>query len=296
VLLTGRPRQPYRQLLCVAILNWIEERENHPWARSMASTGTSRWGRTWLAIVAAQIVLLAGATSANAQIINTLRGWDDDEPGWSGELAAAIAIAQGNTEYFEFDLSAAAQYAADRHRVRALASAARRTASGIEVAEATLLHLRHNYRLTRVVHSLVFVQAQRNPFQRIDSRFLLGLGARFDVVRAETWEASAGAAYMRDREDLTDDDTGAVGQNRASFFASVLGRLTDQILVDMYGFYQPVLNDFSDARASLGSNLDVTLVGQLTLVTGIRFAHNSRPAAGVEKDDFWLRTGLRFKF
>ncbi len=241
-------------------------------------------------------MLLAGATRANAQIINTLRGWDDDEPGWSGELAAAIAIAQGNTEYFEFDFSAAAQYAADRHRVRALASAARRTASGIEVAEVTLLHLRHNYRLTRVVHSLMFVQAQHNPFQRIDSRLLLGLGARFDVVRAETWEASAGAAYMRDRENLTDDDMGAVGRSRASFFATVLGRLTDQVLVDMYGFYQPVLNDFSDARASLGSNLDVTLVGQLTLVTGIRLAHNSRPAAGVEKDDFWLRTGLRFKF
>ena len=261
----------------------------------MANRPGSRYRRTCLRIAAAHAVLLVGATSANAQIINTLRGWDQDEPGWSGEIAAAIAIAQGNTEYFEFDLGASAQYWQDRHRVRALASSARRTASEIEVANATILHLRYNYRLTPAVHSLLFVQAQRNPFQRIDGRYLLGLGARFDVVRAESWDASLGAAYMREREDLTDDDTGAIARNRGNFFASVLGRITEQVRVDAYAYYQPVITDFSDARVSAGSNLDVALVGELALITGFRYAYNSQPAPGVEKSDMWLRTGLRFK-
>lgn len=243
-----------------------------------------------------QAALLLGAASADAQIINTLRGWDDDEPGWSGELAAAIAIAQGNTEYFEFDFSAAAQYATATHRLRGLAAAGRRTASGVDVSEATLLHLRHNYRLTHVIHSLVFFQTQSNPFQRIDNRLLLGLGARFDIVQEETWEASAGAAYMRERENLTDDDSGPTIRQRGNFFASVLGKLTDQVRVDAYGFYQPVITDWSDARLSAGSNLDVTLVGELSFVTGFRLAYNSRPAAGVETTDMWLRTGLRYRF
>ncbi|MCL7972059.1 MAG: DUF481 domain-containing protein, partial [marine benthic group bacterium] len=226
----------------------------------------------------------------------TLRGWDEDEPGWSGEIAAAIAIAQGNTEYFEFDLSAAAQFQADRHRVRGLGDFTRRTASGVEISEATLLHLRHNYRLTDVVHSLAFLQAQRNPFQRIDSRFLLGLGARFDLVRGETFGTSVGASYMRERETLTDDDSGAATRDRGNFFASLLGRPTDQLRVDAHAFYQPVLTDWSDARLSAGSNLDVLLVGELTLVIGFRLAYNSQPAPGVEETDFWLRTGLRFRF
>jgi len=251
---------------------------------------------TWLPTTAIAVALLLVPSGAHGQIINTLRGWSEDEVGWSGEVAAAIAIAQGNTEYFELDLSAAVQYAGDRHRVRALADAARRTASGVEIAEATLLHLRHNYRLTPVVHSLLFIQAQNNPFQRIDSRFLLGLGARFDVVRAESWEASLGAAYMRESEDLTDDDSGPTRRNRGSFFASIFGRLTEQALVDLYAFYQPVITDWSNARASVGSNLDVALVGQLTLVVGFRFAYNSEPAPEVEKDDMWLRTGLRINF
>lgn len=252
--------------------------------------------RLRLVIAAASFALLASSSAAHGQIINTLRGWSEDEVGWSGQVAAAIAIAQGNTEYFELDLSAAVQYAGDRHRVRALADADRRTASGVDIAEATLIHLRHNYRLTPVVHSLLFIQAQSNPFQRIDSRFLLGLGARFDVVRAETWEASLGASYMRESEDLTDDDSGATRRNRGSFFASVFGRLTKQVLLDAYAFYQPVITDWSNARASVGSNLDVALVGRLALVVGFRFAYNSEPAAGVEKDDMWLRTGLRFNF
>ena len=247
-------------------------------------------------VAAAAVALLASASGAHGQIINTLRGWSEDEVGWSGEVAAAIAIAQGNTEYFELDLSAAVQYAGDRHRVRALADADRRTASGVDIAEATLIHLRHNYRLTPVVHSLLFIQVQNNPFQRIDSRFLLGLGAWFDVVRAETWEASLGASYMRESENLTDDDSGTARRNRGNFFASVFGKLTKQVLVDAYAFYQPVITDWSNARASVGSNLDVALVGQLALVVGFRFAYNSEPAPGVEKDDMWLRTGLRFNF
>jgi hypothetical protein len=135
-------------------------------------------------------LLLLGAASADAQIINTLRGWSEDEPGWSGELAAAIAVAQGNTEYFEFDLSAAAQYWQDRHRVRGLASSARRTASDVEVAEATLLHLRYNYRLKfgefrgerrltsrEIPHLRVGRQSQASqPIQRIVER--LGLAHR----------------------------------------------------------------------------------------------------------------------
>jgi hypothetical protein len=239
---------------------------------------------------------MIGANRAHGQIINTLRVWDDDEPGWSGELAGSIALAQGNTEYFEFDLSAAAQYLKNGHRIGALASASRRTASGVEVSQATLLHVRYNYRLTRVVHSLVFLQAQRNPFQRLDGRFLVGLGARFDVLQSETWDASLGAAYMRERENLTDDDTGSTGYDRADFFVSVLGRLSDHVVLDLYGFYLPLITDFANSRVSFGSNLDVTLVGKLTLVTGFRYAHDSTPPAGVEEDDFWLRTGIRYRF
>ena len=41
---------------------------------------------------------------------------------------------------------------------------------------------------------------------------------------------------------------------------------------------------------------DLNKNGQLALVVGFRFAYNSEPAAGVEKEDMWLRLGLRFNF
>jgi hypothetical protein len=73
---------------------------------------------------------------------------------------------------------------------------------------------------------------------------------RFDVLQSDTWDAAIGAAYMIEREDLTDDDTGAAGYNRADLFLSVLGRLGEHVRLDMFGFYLPILS-VAQYRASV---------------------------------------------
>jgi hypothetical protein len=46
-------------------------------------------------IAAVLLVLPAAAPSAGAQILNTLRGFDETERGWSGRVEAAVAVAGG---------------------------------------------------------------------------------------------------------------------------------------------------------------------------------------------------------
>lgn len=236
------------------------------------------------------------ATPAEGQIVNTLRGWGDVEPGWTGEVEGQIALAEGNSEYFQLLFGAAAQLNAGRHRWRLLGSETLTWANDQKVSENLLLHLRHNYRIRPWISSLVFTQTQYNPFQRLAVRFLLGGGARFDVVREETWEVALGASYMLEVEDLTDDDTGSDTEHRQSYFASLVGNPLPNLRLDLSAFWQPLFSDFSDSRVYGAASSRVDVVGGLDLLLSVGVQRDSNPPEGVKEVDLTLRSGLVLEF
>lgn len=238
------------------------------------------------------------APDGQAQIINTLRGFDDQAMAWSGEVESTIALAEGNTEYFEIELAGTVQYKTERNRIRALGRYMRRTAGPVEIAEDRLGHLRHNYRLRSWLATLLFVQGQHNPFRRIESRVLVGGGLRFDVIRGMSWNGALGAAYMYEEEELTGISTGKTEnvKHRFSFFLSLFSAEPELVHLDMTAFYQPVIEDLSDARASVLASMRIDITGGLYFLTRAGLQHDSRPPAGVDETDVGLRSGLGFQF
>lgn len=260
----------------------------------MTRTDTRTVRRT---LVLAAVALAAGAMTADAQIVNTLRRWSDAEPGWSGRVEANFALADGNSEYLELTAGASAQLVEGGHRVRGLVSETFRRANGEKVAESFLTHLRHNYRLTEVVSTLVFGQHQSNPFRRLQRRTLVGAGARLDLVRAENWEGSLGLSYMFEAERLTDDPAGETeSEGRGSFFLSAIGDVTDALRIDLSTFYQPLFSDPGDARAYTAATLRLDIVGELDLIVRFDLTHDSRPPEGVEATDLRFGTGVVLDF
>lgn len=250
-----------------------------------------------LSLMAAAHITPVAATHADAQIVNTLRRWSDVEPGWDGSVEARFALASGNTEYLEFAGGASVQYASERHRVRAFTNASVRDANEERVAESFLAHVRHNYRLTPVFSTLVFVQHSSDPFRRLESRTLVGGGTRIDVVRKEAWEASLGLSAMYEGERFTDDPSGDTEHEfRGSFFVSAIGDVTETLRIDVAAFYQPLFTDWSDDRVFLASSVRADIVGSLDLVVRFDLTHESRPPAGVEPTDVRLGTGFVFEF
>lgn len=250
-------------------------------------------------VVAALAAGLASLSTgpASGQIVNTLRGWTDPEPGWTGEVEGRFLVSSGNSEYLELTAGGAIQLVAGRHRLRVLSGATIRRANDEDVARSVLAHARHNYRLTRVVRSLLFVQHTYDPFRRLKRRSLVGAGARLDVVRAASWDASLGLSYMIEGEQLTDDPEEAYEvEGRASFFLSMLGDATRHLEVDVSAFYQPLLNDFGDARAYVDADVRINIIGGLDLVVGLGLQHDSRPPEGVDRTDVRMSTGLAFEF
>jgi len=245
------------------------------------------------------VVVAAGAwnSPAGAQIINTLRGFDEDEMGWSGGVEGAVATASGNTEYFEYEVGGAAQHQGMKNRWRFLARTMKRTASGEDVARTRIGHIRHNYRLgTSRYSTLAFLQGQYEPFKRIEKRYLAGAGAQADLHRTGTWRSVLGASIMYENEELTDNNGIRTRDARFSFFLSVFRDVKEGVDVDVVAFYQPLADDFGDARANVAAGIRADIVGELYTFFRYVAEYDAQPAPGVEDLDQGLRAGLGYKF
>ncbi len=245
-----------------------------------------------LAILVA-LCAIPGAVSApaEAQILNTLRGFHDEEKGWSGTADATFSATGGNTETLALSGAAQAQYQSDRERVRLLASGTRKTSRGETDEEKSTAHLRHNHRFLPWMASLEFLQIQRDPFQRLQTRFLAGAGARFDVLRAERWQVALGAADMLDVERI-EDEPGTDTTQRLSTFATLDGELRKDAVLQFTAFVQPRWSDFADFRAYATGGLRVKLAGRVSYLTSAEVSHDSRPPAGVKETDWEVKTGF----
>jgi putative salt-induced outer membrane protein YdiY len=249
---------------------------------------------TMVLLVAVMMTALAVA-DAQAAIVNSLRGWSEDDPGWSGGLAGSYGASGGNSPQSTFEGSGRVQLRSKANVWRLIGSGKRTTVDGVETANATLGHWRHNYLLNDRWATLAFLQHQQNPFQRLDSRFLMGVGGRWLAVKSEATSIYLGASHMWEQESIEGED----GHTKTQRFSGILSwetRLSDDVAVDFLIFYQPSWSDFKDYRMYGAVELDVELTGSLSLFTGYKLEHNSMPAAGVEQTDWDTKTGLAFRF
>ena len=241
------------------------------------------------------VLLVIPAAGARAAIVNSLRGFDGDEPGWSGSVAGSYGASGGNTSESTFTGSGRLQRKGASNIWRLIGSGKRTTSRGEETARSALAHLRHNYLLSDRWATLAFLQLQKNPFQRLDSRILMGLGGRWQALKGESTLIYLGAAHMFEQERIQGEQ-GHDKAQRISGFISLEVELRDGVFVDCLVFYQPRWSDFADWRIFGEASLEVELTGSLSLFTGYNLEHDTRPPAGVEQTDWDTKTGFLVKF
>ena len=240
-------------------------------------------------------MLVIPVVGARAAIVNSLRGFDRDEPGWSGSVDGSYGASGGNTDLSTFMGSARLQWKGASHIGRLIGAGKRTTNNGTETARSTLGHLRHNYMLSDRWATVAFLQLQENPFQRLDERFLAGLGGRWRAVKGKSTLIYLGATYMFEKELIQGEDDFDQA-SRLSTFASLELELRQGVFVDFLAFYQPKFDDLADWRAYGEVRLEVELIGSLSLFTGYNLQYDSQPPAGVEETDWNTKTGFLVKF
>jgi len=231
------------------------------------------------------------ASGANAEIVDTIGGFDESSEGWSGRLAGSFSVSGGNTDKSSVTGSGRAQWQSTTERVRLILAGTQERADGERTDEEALGHLRHNHRLDTWLRTLAFVQMQHNPFQRLKSRTLFGAGLRVEPLTRERTTVAVGAAYMLELERLEGEAETTTAHRLASFVA-LNASPRDGVELRATAFVQPRVDAFDDVRLSLDVAASSRVVGGLSLVVAGSLTYDSEPPADVVEEDWTVESGL----
>lgn len=235
-------------------------------------------------------------TISNAGVIlNTLEDSDGIKLGWTRNLEGSFKASGGNTDKLSVQAGGRIIWRGNSDTFRLQGSASRDESNDVMTSKSVVGHLRHNKTLSNNFHSVAFSQIQHNPFQRLESRWLFGLGGRYDFLKDDNGSASFGATTMMEIENLEDTAENSTDQ-RLSMFLRLERKLNESVKVNLSGFYQPLWSDFSDARASGILGLKVSLTKTLSMKFAANLDYDSSPPAGVDKTDWTTKTGFGISF
>ena len=224
-------------------------------------------------------------------ILNTLQEYGNGEPGWSGGLDGIFSGSGGNTEKILLEAGGRMMWRGHADRLRLQVSGGYEESAGTETARHAVAHLRHNHQLSRPLATILFAQIQHNPFQRLQSRWLLGGGLRHDFRNDDQGKVALGFTPMLEIERLEGEDR-HLARGRLSMFLHVARQLNEAVRLDAMGFWQPLFSDLSASRTVGNLSLTVAVTGALDLKLGAAVEDNARPAVGVERTDWDTYVGL----
>lgn len=247
-----------------------------------------------LLLIALLLVPPAGSAAA-ATILNTLQGFDDGGPGWSGGLDGLFSGSGGNTESIHAAAGGRLQRRSGADRIRLRFSGGYQESDGAVKERNLVLHLRHNRDLSDRWATVAFAQVQTNPFQRLESRRLLGAGLRRDLAEDERGTVALGATPMLELERLVGQD-GHTARGRLSVFLHAARQLGPATRLDAVVFWQPLFAAFGSARTVGNLALTVKITGSVDLKLGAAVEDNADAPEGVERTDWSTYAGVGVGF
>jgi len=251
--------------------------------------------RATLALAACLLLCIRTDDAPAGVILNTLQGYDSGDVGWTGGLDGLFSGSGGNTERILLSAGGRIQWRGERDRWRLQMSGGYEE-SGREVTARNIVnHLRHNRDISPAWTTITFLQVQSNPFQRLESRWLLGTGLRRDLAEDEEGSLALGLTPMLEVERL-DGESGHTTRGRLSVFLHAARDLSKTTRIDAVVFWQPLFSDFTVSRTVANVTLAVEVNGHVDLKVGAAVEDNARPAEGVKRTDWNTFVGLGWDF
>ena len=176
-------------------------------------------------------------------------------------------------------------------------------ANGVKNTQNLYLHLRyiHNITSKRFVYE-IFAQAQDNEFKQIKDRSLVGGGVRVkflkDFVKELDFFVGFGGFY--EYIDYLDTYTDPTERNiRLNGYIAInypFKSISNKSKLTLTSYYQPKVSSFGDFISYSGVNLKLGIYKHLFFAFIVRYEYDSKPAVGVDKNNFYQESAVIFEF
>ena len=226
-------------------------------------------------------------------------------PGVSGEFNLGFGGAEGNTEKMAFSLDAHIDRITHRHTTVLLFGGVYGESDQVKDSEEMFLHVRHIRPLTSVLSWDNFAQVESNTFTRLSYRALIGSGARWQLFASSQDDSNSenktflGLGAFIERERLEEGSSSYVKETdatRGNLYFITQFRVNPQSVIKSSSYWQPELEQLSDARALQDFTLEVAMANRVDLALSLKIKHDTEPPAGVEHTDITYQTGVSVKF
>lgn len=213
----------------------------------------------------------------------------------AGDLG--LDIKAGNTEVLELSTIGRIDHVTEKNHVLLLGEYERGEAQDELFKKSALFHARNTYMFSWVgVEG--FLQSQRNDFNDLSLRQLLGGGVRFEYKKKTAKNkllVALGLGAMAEYEELLSQQ-GEGWLSRSTNYVSVKHQFKEIITFYMVGYYQPKIQDVDDFRLLLDMGLEVKMVKKFSVVNSFILAYDSRPPIEVQNHDIGNSTRFKFTF
>jgi hypothetical protein len=227
-----------------------------------------------------------------------------DTPGFSIRNTTSIDFSSGNTNEFEVGEQLRLDWNNPIQDYYAVIDYEFKRANKQKTKNKGFIHLRSIRQLNKdKIMAEAFTQLEFDQFLQLQSRFLLGMGVRSDLLQLfsdsgfnKALKLFIGIGLMYEDEHYTTDPPIIVSHYRSTNYISLAMSLSEHAQLGFVTYYQPALEAFKDFRFSADVNLTIDVLKNLALSLKIRYLHRSVAIGESVSNDQEIKTGLIFKF
>jgi putative salt-induced outer membrane protein YdiY len=231
-----------------------------------------------------------------AQVINTeqKRAFQKQD-GWVGSADLGFGLTKNVKTILQAGSRITAQYHKNKHTLLLLNDLNLLKIDSSSIQNSGFQHVRYNYAVRKFLIPEAFVQAQYNQVWKLDLRFLVGAGPRFQLLKNDSNRVFMGALAMYEFERVN----GQARPNRdfrlSTYFSMGFG-LNKNLTFESITYYQPLFRKFKDFRVSSETSLRIAFTKHLGFKTSFQLNFDSRPPDGLTRMFYSFQNGLTFKF
>jgi len=219
-------------------------------------------------------------------------------PGVSGKIKASSEKKKGNTNTTNISGGVRLQY--DNNSSYAIwgdFSGSYGETNGEENTNKTYAHLRYIHTLyEKSINWETFVQSETNKFTKVKSKYLLGGGLRYNLLNSEYGDLFFGLGGFYEGISYTTNIDPSEKNMRLNSYLAYKFTFAEKSELAYVAYYQPNADAFSDYIVSNAFGLKIHVYKELFLSFIVYYDIDSKPAIGIEKNDYTQKTSFIWEF